>query len=290
MTVSSESNDISPPRDPAAFSRPRRGAGVWAIAALGVVCVILGFAGSQFVQSLTAPSPGGVDEAPAAAPGPEPQSYRPAVQALSDGPATPQAATSSDVAALEARLVELEAGQRRTAAAAGAALAAAALTEASQTSRPFPGELALAERSLPASAELRALRPLAETGAPSRAALADDFAAAAARASAAAREPADRTGFAARVMHALSSVVTIRRVGSTVGDSPDAVLARAERQVSEGDIDAALITLRRLPPKSAEALGAWRAGAQQRVTLDRYAGAVRAQALGELNAAGGSRP
>ena len=77
-------------------------------------------------------------------------------------------------------------------------------------------------------------------------------------------------------------MVTLRRVGSVTGDSPDAVLSLAERQVGEGDLDGALTTLRRLPPPALEALAPWRVRAQQRVTVDRTLSAIRAEALADL--------
>ncbi|HEX5775325.1 MAG TPA: hypothetical protein VFX95_01465, partial [Caulobacteraceae bacterium] len=82
--------------------------------------------------------------------------------------------------------------------------------------------------------------------------------------------------------HALSSIVVIRRVGSTVGDGPDAVLARAERQVDEGDIDGALTTLNALPPRALRAMTVWRAAAERRAEIDRHVVALRATALANL--------
>ena len=135
------------------------------------------------------------------------------------------------------------------------------------------------EQLLPQSASVRVLRPLAESGAPSRAALAADFDAAAAEAASAARAPADNGNILDQILHSLSRIFTLRRVASTTGDAPDAVLARAQRQVNEGDIDTALKTLAILPPQAADAMNGWRARAQQRVTLDRQVAAVRKEAL-----------
>ena len=285
-----DTDDIIPPRDPADFGRRRgRGATIVAVSALVLVSVALGFGAAQFADRVNAPRsppaaaptvgvPPALDTAPPAA-------TPPLAGAPSDAPVT-----SSGLEALDARVARLEDGQRRTLSAAGAALAAGALAEAAQTSRPFEAELAALEQVMPLSADVRALRPLAETGAPSRAALAAEFSAAAARASVEARAPGEGASIGDRLLHALSRVVTIRRVGSTTGNSPDAVLARPERQAAEGDLAGALNTLRALPPRAADAMGAWRARALQRVTLDRHLANIRAQALADLAAARGARP
>jgi hypothetical protein len=135
---------------------------------------------------------------------------------------------------------------------------------------------------LPLSPQTVALRRLAQTGAPTRSALAAEFDDAAAKAAVAARDPGERGGFVDRLSHALASIVTIRRVGSTVGGRPDAVLARAERQVDEGDIDGALTTLNALPRPAARAMAAWRVGAERRAEIDRQVTAIRATALANL--------
>ena len=73
------------------------------------------------------------------------------------------------------------------------------------------------------------------------------------------------------------------------GDSVDALLARAERQVEDGDLDHALRTLDRLPTKARDAIGGERARAERRAEIDRNAAALRARALQALAATGGQR-
>lgn len=79
-------------------------------------------------------------------------------------------------------------------------------------------------------------------------------------------------------------MVSLRRVGDVAGDSVDAVLARAERAVGDGDLDRAFRTLDRLPPASRDAMAPWRARAERRAEIDRDAQALRARALQELAA------
>ncbi|MDB5431867.1 MAG: hypothetical protein JWP35_2983, partial [Caulobacter sp.] len=174
------SDDISAPRDPASYGPPRHlfSRGFIIMMVFGLLCILAGAAVTLLVPKLW---PAKAD--PAAAPTSAPAT---AIGPRGDlGTAPPLAGgppAAPDVAALQARVQALEAGQARTVDAAAASLAAASLAEASQTSRPFSTELASLERVLPFSADLRDLRPLAETGAPTRASLAAAFDPAAARA------------------------------------------------------------------------------------------------------------
>lgn len=279
MTTAHDTVDTTP-RDPASYGARGRGVGVLTVILLIAVALAAGIAVATYGRGLL-PVRAPAAEAPAPV-RPTPTPVTPVVAA----PALPAIAEPSpggaDVAALEARVRTLESAQTRTMNAAAAALASALLAEAAETSRPFQTELAALERALPMSPYALALRDLAETGAPTRAALAADFDAAAAKASVAARDPGRRGAFLDRMVHALSAIVTIRRVGSTEGGAADAVLARAERQVDDGDIEGALRTLNTLPPTARAALADWRAGAERRAEIDRHVASIRAAALAEL--------
>lgn len=288
MTAAPDPAEITPPTDPARYGRRRTfGVAFWAVVALVVVVFAAGVAAARFWPRLWDDRP----LAAAAAPAPTaPQADPSPVSQPAVLPAAAPIGPSAEVAELQRRVDALEASQSRTVNAAAAALAAASLAEATQGSAPFETELAALERLLPMSGEVRLLRPYAETGAPSRAALAAEFDAAAGVASLAAQDPGERAGFFARMRYALSAIVSIRKVGSTAGDSPDAVLARAQAATAEGDIDAALRILRELPPRSAEAMNPWRARAQQRVAVDRQVAAIRALALSDLMAVSREQP
>ncbi len=289
MTTAPDPAEITPPTDPARYGRRRSfGVAFWAVTALVVVVFAVGVAGAKLWPRITGQSPAApATGAPTALPFADAEAPRPA-----ESPAPPAGAAepSAEIAALQARVAALEAGQARTVNAAAAALAAAALAEATQGSGPFETELAAVERLMPLSAEVRGLKPFAETGAASRAALAAEFDSAAARASTAARDPGERAGFVARLQHALSSIVTIRQVGSTVGAAPDAVLARANAAVAEGDVAGALRILRDLPPGASTAMGPWQIRAQQRVAVDRLVAGIRAQAISDLMAVSREQP
>ena len=179
-------------------------------------------------------------------------------------------------------MTTLESQQAHTSQAAAAALAVSAVVEASQGAGPFAEELESLRAISPPSPELQTLARLAQAGAPSRTALAASYPDYAARAASAARAPGDKAGLGDRIVYELSRIVTLRRVGDVPGDGVDALLARAEMQVDDGDLDRALRTLDRLPPTAREAMALWRARAERRAEIDRNAQALRARALQAL--------
>ncbi|MDB5454552.1 MAG: hypothetical protein JWP92_137 [Caulobacter sp.] len=282
MTVAPDPAEIVAPTDPALYARRRViGVGFWIGMIAGVLCMVAALAVANFgprwfpVRQAEPAAPARLaDPAPIAAV--SPPAPAPLASAVELG------APSAEVARLDSRLARLESGQARALDAAAAALAAATLAEASQTARPFSAELTSLEQVLPQSADLRALARLAPAGAPTRAGLDAAFEDLAARAATAARDPGGDADLLSRLRHALASIVSIRQVGSTRGTTPDAVLARAQRQLDEGDIEAAVRTLDALPDSAQVVLAKWRAAAERRIEIDRHVAAIRAEALAGL--------
>jgi hypothetical protein len=282
MTPAPDAPEITAPKDPAEYRpRPLLGVTFWAMLALMLLCVLAGVAIAEFGPRLMGQGP-----AARRAPEPPPAAETAATPAPAAAPATPVAAPpaepSADVTRLSARVASLETQQVHASQAAAAALAASAVVEATQGTGPFADELASLRAISPPSPELLALARLAPVGAPSRTALAASFPDYAARAASAARSPGEKAGLGDRIVYALSRVVTLRRVGDLPGDSVDAVLARAERQVADGDLDRALRTLDRLPAPARDAMAPWRGRAERRAEIDRNASALRARALSTL--------
>ncbi|HEV2365802.1 MAG TPA: hypothetical protein VGS12_16550 [Caulobacteraceae bacterium] len=275
--------DLAPSRDPAVYGRTRiLSPAFWAMMGFAVLCILSGVAVvtviPRWTSSLNRPPPAPAPAAPPALETPAPAAAAPLAVA---------APPASDLAGLEGRVDTLESGQSRALAAAAAALAAADLTEAASSGRPFADELAAAERVLPGSPELTALRPLARAGAPSRAALAADFSDLAAQASVAARRPAKGASVLAQIGYALSRIVDIRRVDANA-KGPDALIARAERAAATGDLEAAIDLVGALPPQARAPLQPWLAQARARIALDRTLAALRLQALSGLAQAQGA--
>lgn len=284
MTAPSDTPEATAPKDPAAYRpKPLLGVTFWAMVAFAVLCVLAGVAianlGPRWLAGRSAPSA----VSPSAAAEPATLAQAPVPAAASTAlPLT--AATSPDVERLGARVTRLETQQAHSSQAAASALAASVVVEAAQGSAPFAEELAAFRALAPPSPELQSLERLAQAGAPSRIALAASFPDYAARAASAALAPGDKAGLGDRIVYALSRIVSLRRVGDLPGDGVDALLARAEREVEDGDLDRALRTLDRLPPNAREAIAPWRGRAERRAEIDRNAQALRARALQALAA------
>lgn len=264
------------PRDPAEY-RPRSlaGSGVWAMVAFGILCVLAGAAVALLAPKLLPERP----RAPSASNDVATVAAPPPPAALPVVMASPAA---EEVARLNARIAMLESQGARTTEAAAAALAAAQLVEASQGSRPFDRELAALKATTPGLPELAALTRLAQTGAPSRTALAASFAPYAAKAARRARKPPDQADLGQRIAYAAAKIVTVRRVDETDGATPDAILRRAELALEEGQVVAALKTLEALPPRARDALAPWREQAERRAQVDREVASLRARAVRAL--------
>jgi hypothetical protein len=291
MSSPPDPSEITAPKDPADYRpKPLLGVTFWAMIVLMLLCVLAGVGIANFAPRIFAPRSPASGPPPARSATETPASAEPASAAASTQ-ASPTAAAapvtpSADVARLSARVANLESQQTRASQAAAAALAASAVVEATQGTGPFADELSSLRAISPPSPELQALARLAQAGAPSRTALAASYPDYAASAASAARKPsgkgADKASLGDRIVYALSRVVTLRRVGELSGDGVDAVLARAERQVDDGDLDRALRTLDRLPPNARDAMAPWRARAERRAEIDRNAEALRARALQTL--------
>lgn len=286
--VIDEPEPYSPPEAPA--RRPGRRAPVWGLGLLAVGAVIVAVTLAVYAPRLFTPL-----DAPPVEAGAQPDSAEARLQAriaeleqqlaqarASQLPGFGAPAAGADLTGVTARLDRVEAAQARTARAASAAVAAAALSDAAQTSRPFLNELLTLERLTPDARDIAGLRPLAETGAPTLAALAAEFPEVADRAAAASRTSAADTSLLSRLGEALSALITVRRTGDLSGDSPDAILARAERRVAQGDIEAALNILKALPSGGQGATADWRERAQRRVEIERRISALRTAALRDL--------
>ncbi len=284
MSFPPDASDISAPKDPADYRpRPLLGVTFWAMLALMFLCVLAGVGVANYGPRLFSPklavraATEGASVAEAAAPPSLPSIALAAPPSVSS-PTEP----SPDVARLSARVANLEAQQIHASQAAAAALVASAVVEAAQGTGPFAEELSSLRAISPPSAELQALARLAPTGAPSRTALAESYPEYAAHAASAARAPGDKAGLGDRIVYELSRVVSLRHVGDMPGDSVDALLSRAERQVNDGDLDRALHTLDRLPPGARDAMASWRTRAERRAEIDRNASALRVRALQAL--------
>jgi len=277
---------------PAKRRRSLLGLGFWASMVFGLVCIALGvfigvYGPQVFRQNAASQSPATnvTREVQPSALGSANSATIPGYEVALAAP-TPTV-PDAELFAINQRVGRLEADQHEQASASAFALAASALQQAAQSSQPFDEDLKAVEPLLPATTDLRILRRLSQTGAPTRSALASSFPEFAAKAAVAARTPGKDAGPFAEALHVLASIVTIRRVDKVTGRGPDAVLARAERLLNDGELDAALKALDDLPKDAQLSMIQWRSGLERRAELDRQIGALRAAALKSLSRASG---
>lgn len=177
------------------------------------------------------------------------------------------AATQAEIEAAERRAAELEAEARERAAAveaeaeeaarAAAAQAALAQIDAALDSGEPYAEV-LAELSANAEAEVpEALAAPAETGVPTLGDLRESYPDAARAALGASRVATAEGDPGSRVLAFIRTQTGARSLTPQEGDTPDAVLSRAEAALAAGDLRAALTELEALPEGGREAMQDW---------------------------------
>lgn len=179
-----------------------------------------------------------------------------------------KAAAEAERAAAEARAealrAEAESMRARAEAAARAAIGQGVVLRvqaALDTGGPF--DVALTDLGTAGIAVPPELAAHAE-GVPTLAELQAGFADAARAALAATAKPGEGAALADRVTGFLKAQTGLRSTAPREGDSPDAVLSRAEAALRAGDLPATLAELDTLPPEATAALAEWRALADTR--------------------------
>lgn len=180
---------------------------------------------------------------------------------------------------LEARLKQIEMGLQSPVRGPALLLALEQVEQAARRSGPFVAELKAIEVLAPQLSGLGGLRAVAETGVPSQAALIAEFPAIANQAFEMSRQPPADANILDKFVYTLTRFVSVRRTGPATGDSADAILARAEHRLAEGDLRAALDETGRLAGPAAEVVKDWRDGAEARLGLEQVLVALRAEAL-----------
>jgi hypothetical protein len=273
MNAASDSAELAPSRDPQAYARrPLLGGAFWLMMAFCVLCLLAAGAVVVLGPRLAPVRKAAAVEAPA------PSTATAATPAPIAQDADSSTAPSSDIAS---RVQRLENGQTRIANAAAGALAAASLSDAAAKPAPFSNDLAAVSRLLPGSPDALALSPLAQEGAPTRAALAAELTDIASQVAAASRAPGKNASFMDRAFYAFSRVVMLRRIDANA-TGMDAVLAKAERAADDGDLEGTVVLLDRLPDPTKAVLAPWREKAERRIQIDEHIAALRSQAMTNL--------
>lgn len=179
-----------------------------------------------------------------------------------------------------ARLDEAEAVATQRAEEAAAAAAAAERTRAldSLAARLAAGEPFAAEMQALGDADLaQTLAPLAETGVPTLSDLQATFPDAAREALRVARETGTETGWTGRLVDFLASQTGARPLTPLEGNTPDAILSRADFALSEGRVADAVAELQALEAPVKAVLDPWLAQAQAHLSANAALQAARGE-------------
>jgi hypothetical protein len=127
------------------------------------------------------------------------------------------------------------------------AIALTALKSATERGGPYMAELDALAAIAPEEPAIEGLRPHAATGIPSRAELTRQFGGVADAILAAIHQPDPNQGIGERLLSSALSVVKVRPVGNVEGATPEAIIARMEDKLQNGDLKGATIEWEGLP-------------------------------------------
>ncbi len=167
---------------------------------------------------------------------------------------------------------------------AAQAIAAIALERRLGAGEPFAAEWAALSRLGADSAALAALKPYADSGAPTVAALAASFAKIAPSLVAAAN-PEKPEGAFGTLRDELRGLVRVRAVGEVAGEDPAALVSQIQSALARGDLSAALGIYARLPEPARKASADWAKTAEARAAADPAARTLGEAAIGKLGVA-----
>lgn len=159
------------------------------------------------------------------------------------------------------------------------AIAAAALKAAIDRGGPFLTELDTFAGVAPDDPAVADLKTFAETGIPSRSELvrqAPDVATAIVEA---VNQPDPNESWSDRLMSSAKSLVTVRPVGNIEGESVEAIAARMEDKVKNGDLPGASAEWNNLPALGKQASSAFKQSLEARIRVEELVGGALSKAV-----------
>lgn len=159
------------------------------------------------------------------------------------------------------------------------AVAASALKTAIDRGGPYLAELEVFASISPDDPSVAGLRERAAVGVPSRSDLVRDFQPTADAVLDAVHQPEGDQGIFNRLMSSAASTIRVRPVGTVEGDSPEAVVARIETKLQNGDFKGAQIEWQTLPEAGQAAAADYKRKLDERVTVEELIGAVVSGAM-----------
>lgn len=184
-------------------------------------------------------------------------------------------------AALELRIeaIEKKLDQPRDDVEVAVAIASAGLKAAIDRGGPFTAELATLEGIKPDDPSVKELKTFAASGVPSRATLVAEFPKVADAILAASRSDDPNQSFADRLMSSAFSAIQVRPVGEVEGEGPDAIVARMEARITNGDLAAAVAEWDKLPDASKKVSEAYKTSLDARIRVEQLVGTALNKAV-----------
>ncbi|MGJ7041713.1 hypothetical protein J2Y63_004988 [Shinella sp. BE166] len=191
------------------------------------------------------------------------------------------AAVSSTESQLTERIAaaEQKLDEPRSDIAMARAVAASALKTAIDRGGPYLAELEAFASISPDDPSVAGLREQAAIGVPSRSDLVRDFQKTADAILDAVHQPEGDQGIFNRLMSSAASAIRVRPVGTVEGDSPEAIVARIETKLQNGDFKGAQIEWQTLPEGGQTAAADYKRTLDQRVAVEGLIGAVVSGAM-----------
>lgn len=193
-----------------------------------------------------------------------------------------EAASAQQIEALRQRLERLQSEEVATASkTAATSLALLNLQRQVTQGKPFSTELAAVRALSPNLAALGQLQSYADDGLPSQAFLTRTFSDTAREAQRAAIQGKAESGLS-KLAANFMSLVTVRKAGDVPGETPAAILSRAETRLEANDLEGAVEELDSLKGPAAEKMDEWLSAARARVAVDQLMDQVSAQLISDI--------
>ena len=195
------------------------------------------------------------------------------------------AKADAEIASLANRLKQAEQkiGEPRDDVEVARAIASAGLKAAIDRGGPFTAELNTLATVVPDDPAVVELKLYAETGIPSRANLIRDFPDVADTMIAATHQPDESQSISERLMNSALSVIKVRPVGNVSGDSTEAIVARIEEKLQNGDLKGSAGEWDKLPDAARAAGEAFKKSLDARIRVEELVGSTLTNAVTGTN-------
>jgi hypothetical protein len=184
-------------------------------------------------------------------------------------------------AALEMRIeaIEKKLDQPRDDVEVAIAIASAGLKAAIDRGGPFVAELSTLEGINPDDPAVKELKTFAATGVPSRASLVAEFPKVADTILASARSDDPNQSLTDRLMSSALSAIQVRPVGEVEGEGPEAIVARMEARITNGDFASAATEWDKLPEPAKKASETYKKSLDARIRVEQLVGTALNKAV-----------